>query len=362
MENLADDPREFSGAAGDFDDPFAGGGDNLLFGLQNLLQAMGSPPPGASRSRSTPGTAAPGSPVMGGGSRFAIRIDRTSAQGGGARTTFSTRPIQSDRSGEIPTLSDYVNQNGSSGPRQDRDTINGPLMFQYLLAMLQQPGRRAPMGDMFEGMMPPGAESGRMGDYVFNQEALDQIITQIMENSSAHPVPAPEDVMEKLPREVLEEKSPLLEKDCAVCKEQFQLNTEDPDEQVVVTLPCKHPFHEPCIMPWLKSSGTCPVCRYQLVPQPEHHPPGPGTPGGSNSPNGPRSPPRSPGANNTFGGSSGLFGSLVNMLSSGGTSSTGGNNSSTGQNRTGSSQRSQTTSPNHDEHGIPGSWNGNEVD
>ena len=55
--------------------------------------------------------------------------------------------------------------------------------------------------------------------------------------------------------------APLLEKDCAVCKDQFQLNTEDPAEQVVVTLPCKHPFHEPCIMPWLKSSGTCPVCR-----------------------------------------------------------------------------------------------------
>jgi len=40
----------------------------------------------------------------------------------------------------------------------------------------------------------------------------------------------------------------------------------------VVTLPCKHPFHEPCIIPWLKSSGTCPVCRHALVPQPEHHP------------------------------------------------------------------------------------------
>ncbi len=35
--------------------------------------------------------------------------------------------------------------------------------------------------------------------------ALDQIITQIMENSSAHPVPASEEVLEKLPREVLEE-------------------------------------------------------------------------------------------------------------------------------------------------------------
>ena len=53
-----------------------------------------------------------------------------------------------------------------------------------------------------------------------------------------------------------------LEKDCAVCKEQFNYEAEDPDERIVVSLPCKHPFHEPCIMPWLKSSGTCPVCRY----------------------------------------------------------------------------------------------------
>ncbi len=73
--------------------------------------------------------------------------------------------------------------------------------------------------------MPQGGEQGRWGDYVFNQEgiqslsgtkytplndfgvcaALDQIITQIMENSAAHPVPATDEIMEKLPREVLEE-------------------------------------------------------------------------------------------------------------------------------------------------------------
>ncbi len=73
--------------------------------------------------------------------------------------------------------------------------------------------------------MPGGPESGRWGDYVFNQEgtsvflfiqnsgsphdwctALDHIISQIMENSNAHqPVPASEEVTEKLPRVVLEE-------------------------------------------------------------------------------------------------------------------------------------------------------------
>ncbi|KAJ3517878.1 hypothetical protein NLJ89_g223 [Agrocybe chaxingu] len=138
---------------------------------------------------------------------------------------------------------------GSGG--QDRATINGPLMAQYLMALL---GHRDPA---FFGI----PENGRMGDYVFNQDALDQIITQIMENTNAHrPVPATDEIMAKLPREVLMEGSKTLELDCAVCKDQFKLGTEDPDEQVVVTLPCKHSFHEPCIMPWLRSSGTCPVC------------------------------------------------------------------------------------------------------
>lgn len=173
-------------------------------------------------------------------------------------------------------------------------------MAQYLLALL---GNRDPLSSMLAGGMAGGPESGRMGDYVFNQEgvqyrdfgffgsltrikpALDQIITQLMENSNAHrPVPATEEIMAKLPREILMEKceyqpqegdvgsscgshelttqiAATLELDCAVCKEQFKLNTEDPDEQIVVSLPCKHPFHEPCIIPWLKSSGTCPVCR-----------------------------------------------------------------------------------------------------
>jgi len=131
-----------------------------------------------------------------------------------------------------------------------------------------------------------------------------------MENSNTHrPVPATEEIMNDLPREVLMEGSSTLEKDCAVCKDQFKLETEDPDEQVVVTLPCQHPFHEPCIFPWLKSSGTCPVCRYALVPQPEHHamPPRPDSePEGGGSGGG-----RNPGQNiPNHAGPSGLFQNL----------------------------------------------------
>lgn len=149
------------------------------------------------------------------------------------------------------------------------------LMINQLLGMLSQritnqqgPGAPNPFAD-FLGMQGGGPEGGRFGDYVLNQQALDQIMTALMENSNPHrPVPASEQVIDKLDHQVLEEDSPLLEKDCAICKDQFSLQTEDPDEQVVITLPCKHPFHSPCILPWLKENGTCPTCRHQLVPQP----------------------------------------------------------------------------------------------
>ncbi|KAI0785357.1 hypothetical protein BC629DRAFT_1516594 [Irpex lacteus] len=372
MENPADDPREFSAAGDDIDDPFAGAGDGLLFGL---MRAMTSPQ--LNRTASSP-VRSNSPPANGARSSFSLRIDRTSTPGGGARTTFSTRPIQSQRTGEIPTLSDYVARNPSPGSRPGGNEINGSLMFQYLLNMLQQPGRRGQFDDFFGGLAPPGAENGRMGDYVFNQEALDQIITQIMENSSAHPVPASEEVLEKLPREVLEEGSPLLEKDCAVCKDQFSLTTEDPDEQVVVTLPCKHPFHEPCILPWLKSSGTCPVCRYQLVPQPEHHSPGPGSSNGNES--------RSPGGGNSSSpsggsaGAGGIMGNLFQLFGGGassntpsssntlgsssaqGNSSTPGNSNSTGNNRPSGSATNTSNHTGdrdvemHSQEHIPGGW------
>jgi len=202
----------------------------------------------------------------------------------------SARPLGRQPNGDIstpgshvhrvPTMSTFIH----SGPQIDheRPSINGALMAQYLMAMV---GNHDHSGMLFG--MP---ENGRMGDYVFNQQALDQIMTQIMENSNVNrPVPASEEIMGNLPREVLLEKSPTLEMDCAVCKEQFKLETDDPDEQIVITLPCKHPFHEPCILPWLKSSGTCPVCRYALVPQPEHHAtparPGSGAEGGGTGDN-----------------------------------------------------------------------------
>jgi E3 ubiquitin-protein ligase RNF115/126 len=237
----------------------------------------------------------------------------------GGPNTLGRSPPQPDR--PVPTMSEFLrrdpdNTNNMHPPGE----IAAPLMAQYLLTLFgREPHDRGDPFTEFLGMPP----SSRWGDYVFNQEALDQILTQLADGSTGgRPVPATEDIISDLPREVLTEGSPLLERDCAVCKESFKLDPEDPDELVVVTLPCKHPFHEGCIIPWVKSSGTCPVCRYALIAQPQQQSPG-GPSGGSSSSNRANpssgSRPRSPGNSNR-----GRGGGLFHALFGGGAGASGG--------------------------------------
>ncbi|KAF7144661.1 hypothetical protein RHSIM_Rhsim04G0080700 [Rhododendron simsii] len=47
---------------------------------------------------------------------------------------------------------------------------------------------------------------------------------------------------------------------CAICLEDFE-----PRQEVMVS-PCSHVFHGECILPWVKSSSRCPVCRF-AIPQ-----------------------------------------------------------------------------------------------
>lgn len=47
-------------------------------------------------------------------------------------------------------------------------------------------------------------------------------------------------------------------KSCSICRDAFGL------EDVLRRTPCGHEFHDGCIIPWLRSNNTCPICRYKM--------------------------------------------------------------------------------------------------
>jgi len=176
--------------------------------------------------------------------------------GSGGRILFTSSGGAATRDAPIPLREAFGA--GTPGPRPGM----APHPLEDLLTLLTG----APLG-------APGGTGGQWGDYVLDQHGLDEIITRLMEQSQGQrPVPAPDEMIEKLPRTHVAPGSALTEKECAVCKDTF----EPSENELVITLPCssnqkyQHTFHKDCIVPWLKQNGTCPVCRFQLVPQPQH--------------------------------------------------------------------------------------------
>ncbi|KAF9081933.1 hypothetical protein BGX23_000289 [Mortierella sp. AD031] len=93
------------------------------------------------------------------------------------------------------------------------------------------------------------------GDYVWGQQGLDDIITQLMnlQNRQHGPVGASDEIINGVPHHTLTDEELEAKTECSVCKDEFT------KEDNLLHLPCKHIFHEDCIKPWLKVSGTCPT-------------------------------------------------------------------------------------------------------
>jgi len=47
--------------------------------------------------------------------------------------------------------------------------------------------------------------------------------------------------------------------ECTVCSEGFKKGEK------IRKLPCKHIFHDKCILPWFEHKSTCPNCRFDLL-------------------------------------------------------------------------------------------------
>ena len=111
-------------------------------------------------------------------------------------------------------------------------------------------------------------------DMIFNllrdrnteENNMENIINYIMANDPnryGNP-PASKEVLESLEKIIVnKENLSFIGKEggcenCSVCKDDYEIS------QLVIKLPCKHVFHEECIMPWLKERNSCPTCRNEL--------------------------------------------------------------------------------------------------
>lgn len=100
------------------------------------------------------------------------------------------------------------------------------------------------------------------------ESSMENIINYIMANDTnryGNP-PASKKVVDNLDKvEVTEENKNYIGKElgsetasCSVCKDEYEV------KQNLLYLPCKHLFHDDCILPWLKERNSCPTCRHEL--------------------------------------------------------------------------------------------------
>ncbi|KAI1209893.1 uncharacterized protein F4807DRAFT_424788 [Annulohypoxylon truncatum] len=133
-----------------------------------------------------------------------------------------------------------ANQNGGDGSGNGRPQADFSLALSQLIASLINP-------HMVHG------------DAVYSQEALDRIITNLMDSNpqSNAPAPASDESIAGLPRKKLDEAmlGPELKGECTICIDEMKAGDE------AVVLPCRHWFHEQCVTLWLKQHNTCPICR-----------------------------------------------------------------------------------------------------
>ncbi|KAJ6257054.1 hypothetical protein Dda_7938 [Drechslerella dactyloides] len=147
-----------------------------------------------------------------------------------------------------------------------------------------------------EGMSPFlrafGLGHGMSGDYAWSQQDMDRILSQLMEQHQGNaPPPASQESIRNLQKVKVTQAEVDDGTECVVCQDDLKF------EEEVVKLPCRHIYHEECVVKWLETHDACPICRTPITPESERQPrsnPG-GPPGG-----GPQQP--------QFGGSGGSSG------------------------------------------------------
>ncbi|KAL2558037.1 zinc finger (C3HC4-type RING finger) family protein [Forsythia ovata] len=201
----------------------------------------------------------------------------------------STRSSLSDsRRRRFPAAAMYMMRNPESGPgsgsgsspRLRRNRRNGgdrsPFNPVIVLRGPNDGGGGATAGGGFELYYDDGAGSGlrplpaSMSEFLLGSgfdRLLDQL-AQIEANGigriDSNP-PASKAAIESMPTVEIIYQHIATESHCAICKEAFDLGSEARE------MPCKHIYHQDCILPWLSLRNSCPVCRHELPTDDENN-------------------------------------------------------------------------------------------
>lgn len=92
-------------------------------------------------------------------------------------------------------------------------------------------------------------------------EALQLTFATTLQNSAAAaaqrgPKPLSQIMLDKIGSPELSLDMICDQPSCPICSEDFEVGLP------VTQLPCSHIFHHDCVMPWLESKRTCPICRF----------------------------------------------------------------------------------------------------
>lgn len=241
--------------------------DPVFERFYDMIQNFGhSGPPGQPRRTGGSGLSGRGNDDTFAGPRMQRTTFTSGTFGGGTAsvTIFSSPALGPQRGNE------GENREGGGDHHNHGGADPFQAIFSNLMGELSPPaaagehGRQAgPQFGLARGLQEIlnlfNPANAMMGDAVYSQEALDRIITQLMEvnpQSNAAP-PASEEALHKLDRRTVDTQmlEPEETAECSICIDEMKVG------ETAVFLPCKHWFHEDCVVLWLKEHNTCPVCR-----------------------------------------------------------------------------------------------------